>query len=156
MTAQANGNLRSVALCDIPADAYIALHLHTDDLVRELELISLGHHSGSAIVPREEYELARNVLDHYRDQRQSAWEQADEARRSGRTTIDLELQLPVEGADAIEELAELFDRVEDLCCEGALLTVPLTPELRALRRWLTEELLRQVRQGAKPAYYGSD
>lgn len=143
--------VRRVDLRGLPADAYIALHLHTDDLVRELELISLGHHSGSAVVPREEYELAREVLEGYRDTRQAAWDQAEEARRSGHPAIDVELALPPQAADQIEKLAALLERADELCRQGALLTLPLEPELRALRRWLAEEVVRQLRHSAPPS-----
>lgn len=144
-------HLRAVALCGIPTEAYVALHLHVEDLLREFEIIDLGHHSGAARVPREVHEVTRRILEGYREQRQAAWEQAEAARRAGVDRLDIELSVPLEAADAAEELAALFDEADALAGRGVLLTVPLGPELTALRRWMTEELVRQVRAGCKPA-----
>ena len=144
-------DLRTVALCGIPTEAYLALHLHVEDLLREFEIIDLGHHSGAARVPREVHEVTRRILDGYREQRQAAWQQAEAASKAEVDRLDIELSVPVEAADAAEELAVLFDEADDLARRGVLLTMPLEPRLAGLRRWMTEELVRQVRSGTGPS-----
>jgi hypothetical protein len=134
---------------------FVALHLHTDDLLRELEIMDLGHHSGAATVPPELHEVIRDTLNRYRDSRESAWQQAEAARRGGLEHLDIELRLPVEAADAAEEVAALFERTNDLARDGVLLTVPLEPELLVLRRWMTAELVRQLRDGSNPSPWPS-
>lgn len=151
-----DATLHPVVLRGIPTEAYVALHLHTEDLLREFEIIDLGHHSGTARVPREVHEVTRRLLEAYRAERQAAWEQAEAARQAGVDRLDIALEVPVSAADAAEELAGLFAEADALARNGALLTVPVAPDLARLRRWMTEEVVRQLRTGAEPTPFPGD
>lgn len=142
--------VRLVRLVGLPTARFIALHLHVDDLLRELEIISLGASSGAVAVPVEVRDVTRELLDRYSETRQSAWEQADAAQKRGGETVDIEVVVPLEAVDAVAELVDLFDRADALCREGVLLTLPSSPELVELRRWTADEITRQVRLGAAP------
>lgn len=145
--------MTSVRLLDIPAVEFVRLHLHVDDLMRELEIIDVGHRAGVAAAPIELRDLMRRLLLHYAEAREAAWAQAEAAAADGRAALDMELLLPVEAADAAVELAELFDRADALSRAGVLLTMPTPPELVRLRRWTVDELCRQLQEGAAPCAY---
>lgn len=146
----AGAEMRMVRLLGIPTARYIALHLHIDDLLRELEIIALGASSGAVAVPAEVRDVTRELLGRYSETRQSAWQQAEEAQRRGGERVDIEVSVPVEGVDAVQELVELFDRADALSQEGVLLTLPASPDLVELRRWSADEITRQVQRGAAP------
>ena len=148
--ARDDEQVRVVRLVGLPTARFIALHLHVDDLLRELEIISLGASSGAVAVPAEVRDVTRELLARYSDTRQSAWQQAEAAQRRGGDTVDIEVALPVDAVDAVHELVSLFDRADALCRDGVLLTLPASPELVELRRWTAEEITRQVRLGAEP------
>ncbi|MBW3668645.1 MAG: hypothetical protein KY443_05470 [Actinobacteria bacterium] len=145
-----DADVRVVRLLGMPTARFIALHMHVDDLLRELEIIALGASSGAAEVPREVRDVTRELLGRYAETRQSAWEQAEAAQRRGGETVDLELVLPVDAVEGVQELVELFDRADALSREGVLLTLPASPELVELRRWTADEITRQVQLGAAP------
>lgn len=153
MTARREGALRTVRLLDVPAATFIRLQLHIDDLLRELEIIDVGHDSEAVLVPTELGKVTRDLLEAYSSTRADAWQQAEAAERAGRDTLDIEVSLPTEAAEAAEELACLFDRADELARDGVLLTLPTPAPLMALRTWMREELLRQLRDGAEPTPY---
>ena len=145
--------MRAVRLLNVPAVAFVRLHLHVNDLMRELEIIDVGYRAGVSAAPDELRDLMRRLLLHYAEAREAAWTQAEAAAADGRDALDMELTLPVAAADAAAELAELFDRADELSQAGALLTMPTPPELLRLRRWTVDELCRQLQQGAAPCPY---
>ncbi|HVF74751.1 MAG TPA: hypothetical protein VM938_06855 [Acidimicrobiales bacterium] len=142
-----------VRLVGIPAADFVRLHLHVDDLMRELEIIDVGHRAGVASAPAELRDLMRRLLLHYAEAREAAWAQAEAATADGRATVDMELELPVEAADAAVKLTTLFEHADELSRAGILLTMPTPPELQELRRWTTTEVCRQLQEGATPCPY---
>lgn len=148
--ARDDSQVRVVRLVGLPTARFIALHLHVDDLLRELEIISLGAGSGAVAVPAEVRDVTRELLARYSETRQSAWQQAEAAQRRGGDTVDIQVAVPLDAVDAVQDLVDLFDRADALCREGVLLTLPASAELVELRRWTAEEVVRQVRSGAEP------
>ncbi|MDQ3756483.1 MAG: hypothetical protein M3394_01375 [Actinomycetota bacterium] len=118
---------RTVHLSGVPPTLYMRLHLHLDDLLRELALLGMSH----------EYGLA------------PCWDPAREqvlaAERAGQDLVDIELCLPT---DAAERLSRLLEQSDSLCRAGLLLGVETPPDVRQFRDWLVEELARQLKGGS--------
>lgn len=153
MTLGGSREPRTVRLSEVPAALFIRLQVHVDDLLRELEIIDLGHDSSAVVVPSEVRKVTRDLLDSCASSRSEAWQRAEAAERAGRERLDIELRLPPAAADAGEKLGELLELADELSRSGLLLTMPCPEELLALRRWMSEELSRQLRDGAEPTPY---
>ena len=123
--------LRRVRLTGVPTALYVQLHLHIDDLLREVALMDTVDDHGYGLAPYW----------------QAAWEQAQTAERAGHEYVDLELDLPV---DTAERLSALFAQADAFGRTGLLLTVDMPAALRPLRARLVEELSRQLQDGAEP------
>jgi hypothetical protein len=75
--------------------------------------------------------------------------EAMQASAVGLEHLDVEMAIPNELARGVEALQETVAAADALCEEARLLTLASSPELRALRSWMTEEIGAQV-QGADP------
>lgn len=139
--------MRTVRITDVPAADFVRLQRHIDDLLREFEIIQIGARSASVPVPEEVWAVTSELLKRYADTRSSAWEQAAAAEQSGSDTLDIEVALPAEAADHIEQLQRLFERADDLSRAGVLLTPEPAPELVKLRRRMIEEVASALRAG---------
>ena len=58
--------------------------------------------------------------------------------------------MPREFGVLVEQLQRAVARADRLCEEGRLLTLASPAELRALRAWMTHEVLGQTSRGAAP------
>jgi N-acetylmuramoyl-L-alanine amidase CwlA len=119
---------RTVRLSAVPTTLYLRLHVHVDDVLRELAQLGVG----------DEYGLGPGW--------DRAWEQASAAQQAGREEVDIELCLP---ADAAEQLAALFEQADALARAGMLLAAD-SPTLREFRDWLVDELSHRLRDGDEP------
>ncbi len=121
---------RTVRLCGVPTALYMRLHVHLDDLLRELALLGVS----------DDYGLA------------PCWEparaQAEAAERAGRDHVDLELSVP---PNAAERLSSLFEQADQLCREGLLLGADTPPALRRFRNRMLAELAHALRDGDGPS-----
>ena len=127
----------------------VASQNHIDDLLHELRVVRSGQQSGSAPVPEELADLIDSIIDSYAGQRQASHDQAEKALAQGRDTVDIELDLPPEAAEAAPALLGLLDQADELCRQQKLLTLAPPPEVVAFRRWANDELIRQL-QGGEP------
>jgi len=119
---------RTVRLPAVPTALYLRLHVHVDDVLRELAQLGVG----------EEYGLGPGW--------DRAWEQASAAQQAGREEVDIELCVP---SDTAERLAALFEQADALARAGLLLASD-SPALRELRDWLVTELSHRLQDGAEP------
>lgn len=124
--------LRRVRLTGVPTTLYVQLHVHIDDLLREVTLMNTidGDH-GYGLAPYWH----------------PALEQAQAAERAGREHVDIEFQVP---ADAAERLSALFAQADAFGRTGLLLTADMPAALRPLRDRLVDELSRQLQDGDEP------
>jgi hypothetical protein len=60
------------------------------------------------------------------------------------------MAMPREFGALVEQLQAAVTRADRLCEQGRLLTLSSSPEVRALRAWMTHEVLGQTAGGASP------
>ena len=75
---------------------------------------------------------------------------AEQARDDHLEFVDVEMAMPREFGVLVEQLQRAVARADRLCEEGRLLTLASPAELRALRAWMTHEVLGQTTRGAEP------
>lgn len=150
MTADRAEGLRLVRLLNLPAGQFVDVNLHLDQLLYELQIVQAGEAAGTGNVPPELRRVTREILDRYADARATAREQASRALEQGTDRVDLELLLPAAAAEASEDLLALLEQADELCRAGHLLTVPASPEAAELQRWISAELVAQLRLGRPP------
>ena len=135
-----------VRMVSCPVELSLRQDRHLDELVRELQLISLDDN------PRSR-ELAAQLQDLLRGPaaaRHTGRRVAQEAAAAGQQSIDIEMAMPREFSAEVEKLQEAVRHADRLCEEMQLLTLASTPELQALRAWMTEQVSHQLRDGAEP------
>lgn len=142
--------LRPVLLLNLPATTYVALNLHVDQLLHELQTATGSGRWAQAAMSHRLHQLITRSLESQTAARASAWVQARQAMTAGGTRADIELSVPVAAATTNRQLLELLEEADGLCAAGELLTLPMTPEVRELQRWLSEELWSQLQFGCGP------
>ena len=137
-----------VRLVDCPVALSLAQDEHLDELVRELQLIG----------PRnDEPALAsviRGLLDGQAQARHMGRRTAQDAAAEGREHVTVEMVLPSGAAEQVEQLDAAVAEADALCERERLLTLTSPPEVRALRRWMRDELSDQIRHARRPRPFG--
>jgi anti-sigma regulatory factor (Ser/Thr protein kinase) len=135
-----------VQMVGCPVELSLRQDQHLDELVRELQLISIEDNPSSR-------ELAAQLQDLLRGPaaaRHTGRRVAQGAAAAGLESIDIEMAMPREFGAEVEKLQEAVRRADRLCAEMQLLTLASTPELQALRGWMTEQVSGQLRDDAEP------
>jgi anti-sigma regulatory factor (Ser/Thr protein kinase) len=134
-----------VRLVSCPVGLSLQQDRHLDELVRELQLLqgAAGERS-QALVRRLE-----GLLSGPAHARHTGRRAAQQAAAAGLEHIDVEMAVPHEVSLAVVELQRTVAAADELCAEARLLTLASTPEVTALRAWMTEEIRAQV-SGAQP------
>lgn len=94
--------------------------------------------------------LLTGPLSDFQAVRDAATAQAAEAERLGEKRVDLHADLPPAFVGVVRTLTEAMEEADEVAASGALLTLPSEPDMAALRRWIAEEISRQVDLGAEP------
>lgn len=136
-----------VRLVGCPVELSLQQDRHLDELVRELQLLGVdeGNRESAAIA-----EEIRGLLVSPTHARLTGRRAAERARDEGRDVVDVEMAMPREFGVLVEQLQRAVTRADRLCEEGRLLTLASPPELRALRAWMTHEVVGQTIGGAAP------
>jgi DNA-binding response OmpR family regulator len=143
-----------VRLVDVPAALHLRHIAHLDDLLHEMAILRAGAESGTVELTAELAKLVRDVSA-YAGSKDSTLDQARAALDRGEPTVTIELQVPAAAADASIRLVTLLERADEVCRREQLLTLAAPPEVVAHRRWLAEEVVRQVRDQRPPRPYGA-
>ena len=135
-----------IRLVACPVELSLQQDRHLDELVRELQLMSgdVASDRSQALAERLE-----GLLSGPAHARHTGRMEAMQAASVGLEHLDVEMAIPNELAKGVEDLQAAVLAADALCEERRLLTLASSPELRALRRWMTEEISAQV-QGADP------
>lgn len=129
-----------VVLEGVPVELFLESQDHQHDLIRELVLVDLGVRTAVAelALPQRVTALIADILHDYRDVRSQTRDQALAARERGEATTTLHVPVRPGLVDALRRWLRLVEEADRCCDEGALLTLPASPEIRTLRRWYVE------------------
>ena len=136
-----------VRLVQCPVALSLRQDSHLDELVRELQLLSVdGHNHESAAIAEE----IQGLLASPTHARIAGRRAAEQARDAHLEAVDVDMAMPREVGLLAEQLHRAVARADRLCEEGRLLTVASPPELREVRAWMTHEVTEQAIRGAAP------
>ncbi len=143
-----------VRVLGLPLDVYLKAEQHNDAVLRELDLIERSPRRGPQVPPRL-LELATALRALFTAATTSTRAQVDEALRTGRARVDLDVDVPAEGWQALMEMAQQLEEVDRYCQEGALLTLASSPQQRRFRHWYADQVAQQM-QGSRPTPWTDD
>ena len=143
--------MRTVTLVGVPVDLYLEASRHMAEIVREFTLISFGDRSGvNERVPAELLGLVEQLGKRYSNNTDAIRKQIEAGAAAGRSRVDVELPADEQAATITEVLTDLLDAADEFCRSGDLLTLAAPPEIVAWRHWWRDQVVGQVRAGAKP------
>jgi anti-sigma regulatory factor (Ser/Thr protein kinase) len=136
-----------VRLLGCPVRLSLRQDEHLDELIRELQLIA-----GDQENPRwrERASRMRGLLSGPAHARHTGRRIAQQAAAAGKEYIDVDMAMPQEFSAEVQKLQAAVQAADVLCEELRLLTLASSGDLRALRAWMTHELVGQIEKGAAP------
>ena len=136
-----------VRLAGCPVRLSLRQDEHLDELIRELQLVSADRASQTLKALALELQELLSGPAHARHMGRRI---AQRAAAEGREFIDVDMAMPREFSAEVQKLDMAVKAADVLCEEMRLLTLASSDELRALRAWMTEEVVRQAQHGAAP------
>lgn len=146
-------NADLVRLVDYPVALGIRQYEESLDLIREFQLIDLDQRAASS-APRDLLVLAADILNRFGPMITAINETRERAFRAGIEHIVLEYPFFPRIREIAIEAVRVMAHADDYCRSGALMHLESAPELRALRRWSVEEVVRQY-EGKAPRPWAS-
>ncbi|MGH9104130.1 MAG: hypothetical protein ACRDYD_14285, partial [Acidimicrobiales bacterium] len=132
----------TVAVLGLPLSVYRVVEEHNDALMREFAMIAKRPDAPGA--PRRLVELVEEARARFPQEAESSRSQVEAAVEAGESSVDVELVVPVAARGMIIRLVELLDEADAFCEQGELLTLASPPEVRRLRSWFLDQVLRQL------------
>jgi hypothetical protein len=146
-------DLFEVRLLDVPLVLRERSRQHGADLLREMELISLGYATGTARheLPRRLLELAKELERVYGPYVAANTDEMDAALDRGEDTLaEVVYHLPRKSVSFMDHVEAILREVDDYCREGQqLLTLTPPADVAVYREWASSEVRRQY-DGAPP------
>jgi hypothetical protein len=148
---RSNEVIGQAVLRDFPLRLWAQQQQHTEELLREFNLLLLGQESGvhTHAAPGQLVALAqmftRNfgaLLDRLTEARQAAYD-------AGADRMDSVVPLPPDLGELLDQVRRVLTVVDEYCSRGQLLALQRPAELRALTDWTMAELIAQ-QAGAEP------
>jgi anti-sigma regulatory factor (Ser/Thr protein kinase) len=136
-----------VRLQGCPVQLSLRQDRHLDELVRELQLIAADRDNPRS---RELAAQLQGLLSGPAHARHTGRRTAEQAAAEGKSHIDIDMAMPRELSSAVQALHVAVKAADTLCEEMRLLTLASPPELRALRAWMTDQLVTQIDHGDEP------
>lgn len=126
----------------VPVQPLLASEMFQRSVLRELDLMFVSaEHEG--LRPGAPMLLARGILQLYEVGYQSVVAAAEAAAHADLRTVDIEVVLPRQAAEAGRIYLRLMEEVDEDAREMRLLTPP-DPEVSRFRRWLVEQVIAQL------------
>ena len=142
--------LHTVRLLDAPVPVWAALGQHEDELIRECVLLTVGAQEARDRLPVRLVVLVDQIFREHASTRNDIVDQVAAAVARGDERVTVEVTVPEQVVPAILRAQELFDEIDRFCSDGALMTLPTPEKGRRLRRWITDQVVSQVRDGLDP------
>lgn len=136
-----------VRLAGCPVRLSLRQDEHLDELIRELQLV--GSDRSNATSQALAAEL-RDLLSGPAHARHMGRRIAQRAAAEGRATIDIDMAMPREFSAEVLKLDAAVKAADVHCEEMRLLTLSSSDDLKALRAWMTHEVVQQARYAADP------
>jgi anti-sigma regulatory factor (Ser/Thr protein kinase) len=136
-----------VRLAGCPVRLSLRQDEHLDELIRELQLV--GAYRANPTLQALALEL-QELLSGPAHARHMGRRIAQRAAAEGREFVDVDMAMPREFSAEVQKLDLAVKAADVLCEEMRLLTLASSGDLRALRAWMTEEVVRQAQHGAAP------
>lgn len=137
-----------VRLLDVPLVLRERSRQHGADLLREMELITLGHSTGTTRheLPHRLLELAEELERVYGPYVAANTDDMDVALDRGDETLpETVYRLPRSSLALVRHVESILAEVDEYCRAGQdLLTLAPPPEVSAYREWSSSEVLRQA------------
>ena len=133
-----------------PVQLGLQVDQRLDDLVRELQLIDSEE---GPTPPRQLGQLIERLVTRPAFARHMGRRIALDAAAAGLEYVDIEMTLPREMAAGVPELLAADNLADEICETHHLLTPRSTPEMVALRTWMTECFVTQAERDAEPVAY---
>jgi anti-sigma regulatory factor (Ser/Thr protein kinase) len=141
---------------DIDVQTMLASRAHTEDLVRELQLMLLdaGARGPARSTPPAVIWLARRLdaaTEEFHDARRQIYSQTLGAAKRGEGRTTLHLLLSRSDAGAARRWLDALDEADTLTADGTLLLPPFPAELTVFRHAYIHTLIDRLEQAAKAA-----
>jgi len=138
-SADPRGDAVVVCLRHLPVMLYSAWQEHADAILREAMLVALDDNGGE--LP-EEFALASQALSALGAGTTDVFTSPVEAGAH----LDVDVTLPREVVPNFPVLRDMLRRCSEMSAAGQLLVPPSLPEIQAVRRWVCDEVGRQVQE----------
>lgn len=144
--------LHVVRVLNAPLQLWAESSEHTEELMREFTLLTLGAQEGlTRDIPRQLLDLVASLRARYAGVSAQQAAELQAALDAGAQRRDFRYEVPVSVADGCRTLLELLDAADEYCASGALMTLVSPPEQRAFRRWYLGEFIGQLQgEPARP------
>lgn len=136
-----------IRLAQCPVALSLRQDAHLDELVRELQLLAADRNNPTAQATANEISELLHSPAHAR---LTGRRTAERARAEGLSHVDVEMAIPREFSDVVKQLHAVVSRADELCREDRLLTLASSPEVVALRTWMTEQIVAQAERDLDP------
>lgn len=136
-----------VRLAGCPVRLSLRQDEHLDELIRELQLVGSDRANATSRSLAVELQDLLSGPAHARHMGRRIAQQAD---AEGRDHVDVDMAMPREFSAEVEKLDAAVKAADVHCEQMRLLTLASSEDLRALRAWMTHEIVQQARYGADP------
>jgi len=139
-------DLFPVRLLEVPLEVRERSRQHGADLLREMELISLGHDAGATEnpLPQRLLELAKELERVYGPYVAANTDEMDAALDRGDQTMpEVVYRLPQRSVALVRHVDGIMRQVDEYCRAGDLLTLAPSEDVTAYRQCVSDEIQRQ-------------